>query len=73
MKKTEKEVESMDYEQAARELEAVVEALEGEQPSLEETLALYERGQKLAKRCGDLLDLAELRVKKLKPDEMDEK
>lgn len=53
------------YEQAFRELEAVVHQLEaGEQP-LEETLAMFERGQLLAARCAELLETAELKLKTL--------
>ena len=58
-------VESLTYEQALAELEALVTALEAEQPTLTEALALYERGQALAQHCVSLLDHAELRVKQL--------
>ncbi len=71
-------VEELSYEQAFEELETVVSALEGDQKTLEESLALFERGQALARRCAELLDHAELRVRKLSeeepelPEEMDE-
>lgn len=53
------------YEQAFRDLEAVVRQLEaGEQP-LEEALAMFERGQLLAARCAELLETAELKLKSL--------
>jgi exodeoxyribonuclease VII small subunit len=56
------------YEQAFQELEAVVRQLEsGEQP-LEEALALFERGQRLAGRCSELLEEAELKLKTLVED-----
>jgi exodeoxyribonuclease VII small subunit len=59
--------EEMNYEDAVRELEAVIAALETAQISLEESLLLYERGQSLAARCAALLDQAELRLKTLTP------
>ena len=60
-----KSVESLSYEQAFAELEGIVAALENEQRSLDELMALYERGQALVKRCAKILDKAELKVKQL--------
>jgi exodeoxyribonuclease VII small subunit len=57
--------EQMSYEQAFAELENIIQRLENEQPSLEEALQLYERGQALVQRCAALLDQAELRVKQV--------
>jgi exodeoxyribonuclease VII small subunit len=56
---------TLSYEDAARELEELITALETSQISLDETLALYERGQALAQRCGSLLEQAELRLRQL--------
>ena len=64
-------VQELNYEQALAELESVVEALETGQPSLEESLVLFERGQSLAKRCAGLLDQAELRIQTLAGQEPD--
>jgi exodeoxyribonuclease VII small subunit len=63
-----KSVESLIYEQALKELEGIVAALENEQRSLDESMALYERGQALVKRCTKILDKAELKVKQLSGD-----
>ena len=63
-----KSVESLSYEQAFAELESIVAALENEQRSLDESMALYERGQALVKRCANILDKAELKVKQLSGD-----
>jgi exodeoxyribonuclease VII small subunit len=63
-----KSVESLSYEQAFAELESIVAALENEQRSLDESMALYERGQALVKRCAKILDKAELKVKQLSGD-----
>jgi exodeoxyribonuclease VII small subunit len=60
-----KPVDQLTYEAAFAELQTIIEALEGEQSSLVEATSLYERGQLLAKRCGELLDQAELKVKLL--------
>ena len=60
-----KPVDKLTYEAAFAELQTIIEALEGEQSSLDEATSLYERGQLLAKRCGELLDQAELKVKQL--------
>jgi exodeoxyribonuclease VII small subunit len=50
------------YEQARAELAAVVEKLEAGGTSLEESLALWERGEKLATLCQDWLDGARQRL-----------
>jgi len=60
-------VDSLTYEQALTELEALVAALEGEQQTLSEALSLYERGQALVQRCVELLDQAELKIQQLTP------
>jgi exodeoxyribonuclease VII small subunit len=55
----------LSYEQAFAELEEIVFSLEANQKSLEESIALFERGQSLALRCAALLEQAELRVRML--------
>jgi exodeoxyribonuclease VII small subunit len=66
MVKTEtKSIDKLTYEQAYAELEAVVSALETGEQSLDEALALFERGQGLTKHCAELLDKAELKIRKL--------
>jgi exodeoxyribonuclease VII small subunit len=62
------DIEELSYEQALAELETIVASLEGNKLSLEETMALFERGKILTQHCIDLLDNAELRVKKLSGD-----
>jgi exodeoxyribonuclease VII small subunit len=59
------EVETLPFEAALAELESIVEQLEAGQLPLEEALALFERGQALAARCGRLLDGADLKVQAL--------
>ncbi len=70
IKKTEKIVEELSYEEALAELDQVVSALESEQSQLEDAIRLFERGQALAERCGVLLEAAELKVKQVVGDEV---
>ena len=67
-KNTQKPVEDLSYEEALAELEEIVTALEGEQNKLEEAIKLFERGQALASRCGELLEAADLKVKQVVGD-----
>ena len=64
--------EGMSYEEALSELERIVGTLESEERPLEEALALYERGQSLARYCAELLDKAELIVQQLSGEELEE-
>jgi exodeoxyribonuclease VII small subunit len=54
--------EQLSYEQARAELAAVVERLEAGGTSLEESLALWERGERLADVCQRWLDGARERL-----------
>ncbi len=67
-----KPVEDLTYEEAFAELESIVAALEEEQAPLDETMGLFERGQALVRRCGVLLEQAELKVRKLSADGLEE-
>ena len=57
-----KELENLSFEEAFGELEVTVQRLEEGELTLEEAIALYERGMGLARRCNDALDAAELQV-----------
>ncbi len=59
--------EEMTFEEALHELEQIVARLENEPLSLDESLALFERGQSLGNRCAQILDKAELKVTHLTP------
>jgi exodeoxyribonuclease VII small subunit len=66
MAKTEtKPIEKLSYEEAYSELEELVRALESGEQSLDDALALFERGQMLTKRCAELLSKAELKIQTL--------
>ncbi len=61
-------VDELPYEQALAELEGIVASLEANQLPLEESMALFERGQALSRHCVELLDKAELRIKQISGD-----
>ena len=65
-----KKIDQLTYEEAFAELDEIVTALESTPAPLDETMKLFERGQKLMQRCAELLEKAELRLQML--DEMDE-
>ena len=58
----EKTEQAPSYEQAREELVEVVRALEAGGTTLEESLALWERGERLATICQDWLDGARQRL-----------
>jgi exodeoxyribonuclease VII small subunit len=70
MSKTAVPVEKLNYEQALAELEEITRQLEENPPALEVMLALFERGQRLAAHCAELLDNADLKVRQLSGDEL---
>jgi exodeoxyribonuclease VII small subunit len=65
-----KPVDELTYESAFAELQDIVATLEGEPASLDQAMTLFERGQALARRCAQLLDEAELKVKRLSGGEL---
>lgn len=56
------------FEALYRLLEETVEKLERGNLTLEESISLYEEGMKLARRCQELLQNAELRVTRLQEE-----
>jgi exodeoxyribonuclease VII small subunit len=65
-KRTEAETATQPFEAQLEELDGIVTTLEDGRLPLEDALALYERGMRLAKACQDRLDDAELRVQRLR-------
>ncbi|WP_170396737.1 exodeoxyribonuclease VII small subunit [Ruegeria arenilitoris] len=59
---TDTPVDQMTFEQAMKELEAVVGQLERGDVALDQSIALYERGAALKKRCEEELKRAEEKV-----------
>ena len=59
------DMETLSFEQAFQLLEEIVSQLEQGDLPLDQSLALHERGQKLAEHCARKLDEAELKVKEI--------
>lgn len=53
------------FEQSMVRLEQIVQAMEKGDVELEESLKMFQEGTELIRRCGKLLDEAELQVKKI--------
>jgi exodeoxyribonuclease VII small subunit len=53
------------FEEARRELEQIVARLEGGEASLEDAVALWERGEELYRACVSKLDAAQGKIEEL--------
>jgi len=62
------DVKQLRFERAIEELETIVKRLEDGKVPLEESVAIYERGEALKRRCEELLRQAEARVEKITTD-----
>ena len=65
---THADVPKLSFEKAIEELESIVKRLEEGKVPLEESVAIYERGEVLKRRCEELLRQAEARVEKITLD-----
>ena len=65
---TQVDVARLSFERAIEELETIVKRLEDGKVPLEESVAIYERGEALKRRCEELLRQAEARVDKITTD-----
>ena len=61
-------VEELSFEDALKELEAIVHRLETGDEALDKSIELYERGDKLRQRCADRLDRAQVRIEAIRLD-----
>ncbi len=59
------EIAALPFEKALAELEEIVTRLERGSVALEESIAIYERGEALKKHCDALLRNAEMRIEKI--------
>ena len=59
------EIQELSFEKALQELEMIVGRLERGDVELEDSIAIYERGEVLRKHCDSLLKQAEAKVEKL--------
>ena len=66
------DVASLSYERAREELVAVVQRLEAGSAPLEDSLALWERGEALAQRCQTWLDEARARLAAVAQDDSED-
>jgi exodeoxyribonuclease VII small subunit len=60
-----KPLDDLNYEDALKELEELVQILEAGDNDLQKTLQYFERGQALASYCISLLDDAELKIEEI--------
>jgi exodeoxyribonuclease VII small subunit len=59
------DIAAMSFEDALKELEQIVDQLEKGTVGLEESIAIYARGELLKARCNALLQSAEQRIEKI--------
>ena len=57
--------DGLSFERAMAELEDLVKQLEEGEMPLEESMDLFEHGQRLAQHCNTILDAAEIRVQQI--------
>ncbi len=59
------EKERLSFEDALRKLESIVEQLESQEITLEDSVQLYEKGMELSKLCNKVLHQAELKIQQV--------
>lgn len=64
--------EHLSFEKALSRLENIVDELEKESITLDESIELYEEGIALSKQCTEKLEDAELRIKKVSEQQADD-
>jgi exodeoxyribonuclease VII small subunit len=65
MAETPTEIQALSYEDALKELEALIRKLESGSVDLADSIASYERGAALAAHCSKLLEATEQKVERL--------
>lgn len=65
MNNTTADISTMSFEDALRALEDVVRRLESGEVPLDDSIALYERGEALRLRCQARLDAAQARIERI--------
>jgi exodeoxyribonuclease VII small subunit len=60
--------ERLGFEEALKQLESVVEKLNDQNISLEESVRLYEEGIRLSKICSETLENAALKIEQIDKD-----
>ncbi|AQX18649.1 Exodeoxyribonuclease VII small subunit [Bartonella sp. CDC_skunk] len=59
------DIATLSFEEALKQLEAIVENLERGDVPLEQSIDIYERGEALKNHCDKLLKVAEAKVEKI--------
>ena len=60
--------DKLTFEQLLSELEIISKKLESQEITLEESIALYEKGMKISKNCSKMLENAKQRIEKISDD-----
>ena len=66
--KTAEDIGELSFEQALEQLEAIVRRLEQGEASLDDSIELYARGDKLRAQCEARLKAAQARIEKIQLD-----
>lgn len=61
-KKTETQEKELTLEECMQELDAILKALDGEEISLEDSFAMYQKGMTLLKICNEKIDTVEKKI-----------
>lgn len=61
-------IEDLSFEAALKELETIVSRLESGEAPLDQAIGLYERGDRLRRRCAERLDAAQARIESIRTD-----
>lgn len=61
-------IDDLSFEEALKELERIVGRLESGDATLDESIRLYERGDRLRARCAERLDAAQARIEAIRLD-----
>ena len=60
-----KDKDTVSFDETLKEMEGIVERLERDDVSLDDSIQLYEQGICLHKRCSDMLSKARLKIEEL--------
>ncbi len=62
------EIEKLSFEEALKQLEAIVKSLEGGAEPLDQSIELYQRGDRLKRHCEARLKAAQARIDQISVD-----
>jgi len=61
-----KAIDDLSFEEALQQLDETVDALESGSLTLAQSMAMYERGMKLARVCNEMLTSAEMKITRIR-------